>query len=160
MICILYENNSPLFPLMFRACSSNPAKLRLNASASANINDLASLSTPAASAQFRRESSWCFDDKLLIQTLYKVLARVSKVGPIILDIKDVEKLLCRSQRIYVMFQKMLKKLSGSILILGSRNTYPENDYILVDEKISIKVRVVNEELCNLFNLMTNLRFPM
>ncbi|KAL6547785.1 hypothetical protein OROHE_009490 [Orobanche hederae] len=115
---------------------SNPAKLRRNASASANIIDLASLSTPAASAPFRRESSWCFDDKLLIQTLCKVLARVSKVGPIILYIRDVEKLLCRSQRIYVMFQKMLKKLSGSILILGSRITDPENDYRLVDEKIS------------------------
>ncbi|KAK6158349.1 hypothetical protein DH2020_005663 [Rehmannia glutinosa] len=49
---------------------------------------------------------------------------------------DVENLLCRSQRVYILFQKMLKKLSGCILILGSRVVYPENDYREVDEKIS------------------------
>ncbi|KAI3453771.1 hypothetical protein Pfo_010434 [Paulownia fortunei] len=114
----------------------NPAKLRRYASASANINNLASSSTPATSAPLKRASSWCFDDKLFIQTLYKVLAKVSKINPIILYLRDVEKLLCRSQRVYIMFQKMLKKLSGSILILGSRIVDPENDYRLVDEKIS------------------------
>lgn len=31
---------------------------------------------------------------------------------------------------------MLKKLSGSILILGSKIVAPENDYRLVDEKVS------------------------
>ncbi|KAK6130003.1 hypothetical protein DH2020_036252 [Rehmannia glutinosa] len=160
----------------------NPAKLRRNASASSNINNLASTSAPATSeclerknksyavsfsfkpddamlhkivpccpfllpipslilnfnfsAPLKRASSWCFDDKLLIQTLYKVLANVSKTNPIILYLRDVEQFLCRSQRAYVMFQKMLKKLSGAILILGSRIIDPENDYRLVDEKIS------------------------
>ncbi|KAK6129992.1 hypothetical protein DH2020_036274 [Rehmannia glutinosa] len=114
----------------------NPAKLRRNASASSNINNLASTSAPATSAPLKRASSWCFDDKLFIQTLYKVLAKVSKTNPIILYLRDVEQFLCRSQRAYVMFQKMLKKLSGAILILGSRIIDPENDYRLVDEKIS------------------------
>ncbi|KAK6158302.1 hypothetical protein DH2020_005616 [Rehmannia glutinosa] len=116
--------------------SSNPAKLRRNASASANINTLGSTSTPAVSAPLKRTSSWCFDEKLLIQTLYKVLVKVSKICPIVLYLRDVENLLCRSQRVYILFQKMLKKLSGCILILGSRVVYPENDYREVDEKIS------------------------
>ncbi|CAA0838200.1 P-loop containing nucleoside triphosphate hydrolases superfamily protein [Striga hermonthica] len=116
----------------------NPEKLRRNASASANINDLAfpSASTPATSVQLKRESSWSFDEKLFIQTLYKVLAKESKIHPVILYLRDVEKLLGKSQRVYVMFQKMLKRLSGPILILGSRIVGPENDYNLVDEKIS------------------------
>ncbi|KAI3468668.1 hypothetical protein Pfo_025331 [Paulownia fortunei] len=116
--------------------SSNPAKLRRNASASANINSLGSTSTPAISAPLKRTSSWCFDETLLIQTLYKVLVKVSKICPVVLYLRDVENLLCRSQRVYILFQKMLKKLSGSILILGSRIVYPENDYRIVDEKIS------------------------
>ncbi|KAL0408114.1 UNVERIFIED_CONTAM: Spastin [Sesamum radiatum] len=114
---------------------SNPAKLRRNAS-SANINNLASMSAPAISAPVMRTSSWCFDDKLFVQTLYKVLDKVSKISPIILYLRDVDKLLCRSERVYIMFQKMLKRLSGSVLILGSRIVDPENDYRLVDEKIS------------------------
>ncbi|KAL8498604.1 hypothetical protein ACS0TY_021808 [Phlomoides rotata] len=112
-----------------------PAKLRRNASASANINDLTTMSTPAISAPLKYGSSWCFDDKLLIQTVYKVLAKISKRNPVILYLRDVDKLLCKSQRLYTMFQKMLQKLSGSILILGSR-TVSENAYSLVDEKTS------------------------
>lgn len=42
----------------------------------------------------------------------------------------------RSQKLYIMFQKMLKKLSGSVLILGSRIVDQEDDYRSVDEKIS------------------------
>lgn len=66
----------------------------------------------------------------------QVLVKTSKVCPIVLYLRDVEKLLCRSQRAYILFQKMLKKLSGSILILGSRIVGPDNDYRVVDEKIS------------------------
>lgn len=62
--------------------------------------------------------------------------KVSRTSPVVLYLRDVEKQLCRSQRLYILFQKMLKKLSGSILILGSRVVDPENDYRLVDEKIS------------------------
>ncbi|KAK6137356.1 hypothetical protein DH2020_028898 [Rehmannia glutinosa] len=117
--------------------SSNPAKLRRNASASANINTLGSTSTPAVSAPLKRTSSWCFDEKLLIQTLYKVLVKVSKICPIVLYLRDVENLLCRSQRVYILFQKMLKKLSGCILILGSRVVYPENDYRELEEDMKM-----------------------
>ncbi|EYU23405.1 hypothetical protein MIMGU_mgv1a001595mg [Erythranthe guttata] len=112
----------------------NPGTLRRNASASADINNLGA-TTQAISAS-QRTSTWCFDEKLFIQTLYKVLVNVSKTCPIVLYLRDIEKLLCRSQRGYVLFQKMLKRLSGSILILGSRIVQPENDGRELHEKIS------------------------
>ncbi|KAG5070254.1 hypothetical protein JHK85_002631 [Glycine max] len=51
--------------------SSNPPKMRRNASASANISSLASQSNPTNSAPQKHITSWPFDEKLLIQTLYK-----------------------------------------------------------------------------------------
>ncbi|GMY30439.1 nuclear valosin-containing protein-like [Fagus crenata] len=116
--------------------SSYPPKLRRNASASANISSLTLLNTPTNPAPLKRTSSWSFDEKLLIQSLYKVLAFVSKTCPIVLYIRDVDNFLFRSQRIYNLFQKMLKKLSGSVLILGSRLIDPDNDYRDVDERLT------------------------
>lgn len=116
--------------------SPNPGKLRRNASASANIDSLGSTIAPTKSVPLRRTSSWCFDEKLFIQTLYKVLVKTSKVCPVVVYLRDVERILCRSQRSYVLFQKMLKQLTGSVLILGSRTVNPEDDYREVDEKIS------------------------
>ncbi|KAK9277498.1 hypothetical protein L1049_007042 [Liquidambar formosana] len=111
-------------------------KLRRNASASANISNLTSQCAPANPAPLKRTSSWSFDEKLLIQSLYKVLASVSKSSPIVLYMRDVDNLLFRSQRIYNLFQKMLKKLSGSVLILGSRFVDPGNDCREVDERLT------------------------
>ncbi|KAG9132896.1 hypothetical protein Leryth_014838 [Lithospermum erythrorhizon] len=138
----------------------NPQKLRRNVSASANMNSLASnyassnpgehlgnLASPSQvstlhimndtkRSPLKRASSWTFDDKVLMQTLYRVLAKVSKSSPIVLYLRDVERLLCKSERIYVFFQKMLKKLSGSVLILGSRILDQGEDYREVDERLS------------------------
>ncbi|KAF8013357.1 hypothetical protein BT93_I1256 [Corymbia citriodora subsp. variegata] len=114
----------------------NPPKLRRNASASANIINLATQSAPSNPAPLKRTSSLSFDEKLLIQSLYKVLAFVSKSSPIVLYLRDVEKLLSRSRRIYNFFQKMLKKLSGSVLILGSRILDLGNDYGEVDDRLA------------------------
>ncbi|KAI3407270.1 AAA domain-containing protein [Psidium guajava] len=114
----------------------NPLKLRRNASDSANISNLATQFAPSNPAPLKRTSSLSFDEKLLIQSLYKVLAFVSKSSPIVLYLRDVEKLLSRSQRIYNFFQKMLKKLSGSVLILGSRILDPDNDYGEVDDRLA------------------------
>uniref|UniRef100_A0A803PNQ4 AAA+ ATPase domain-containing protein n=1 Tax=Cannabis sativa TaxID=3483 RepID=A0A803PNQ4_CANSA len=111
-------------------------KLRRNASAAANISNIGSYSNQNQVGPLRRESSWCFDEKLLIQSLYRVLASVSKTGPIVLYLRDVEKFLCRSQRIYNLFQKMLNKLTGSVLILGSQVYDPKDEYRELDEKIS------------------------
>lgn len=115
---------------------SNPPNLRRNASSSANIDELASKCTPPNQGPLRRTSSLSFDEKLFVQTLYKVLSFISKNSPIVLYLRDVEKLLCRSQRVYTLFQKMLKKLSGPVLILGSQVVDSEKDYREVDERIT------------------------
>ncbi|XP_049376346.1 uncharacterized protein LOC125841288 [Solanum stenotomum] len=110
--------------------------LRRNSSASANLNDISSYGSSGNLAPLMRNSSWAFDEKLLIQTLYKIIVKVSKTSPMVLYLRDVEKILCRSEKIYVLFQKMLKKLSGAVLILGSRIVDPGNDYREIDERLS------------------------
>ncbi|MED6113165.1 hypothetical protein PIB30_068310 [Stylosanthes scabra] len=131
--------------------SSNPPKLRRNASSSSNISSLAMQSNPTNPAPLKRTTSWSFDEKLLIQSLYKVLVFVSKTYPIVLYLRDVDKLLHRSQRIYNLFQKMLKKLSGPILILGSQVLDSSNDYEEVDDRLNslfpytIEVRPPDDE---------------
>ncbi|EPS71448.1 hypothetical protein M569_03307 [Genlisea aurea] len=111
------------------------AKLRRNASA-ANIYDMGTNSNSSASGSLKRSASWCFDEKLFVKTLYKILMKVSKLCPVVLYLRDVEKLLFRSERLYILFQKMLKRLSGSILILGSRIVSPEDECRIVDENVS------------------------
>ncbi|KNA19930.1 hypothetical protein SOVF_056920 isoform A, partial [Spinacia oleracea] len=114
---------------------SNAPKLRRNASASANINDLPLQGSPTNSAPLKRTSSWSVDEKLLIQSLYKVMVSVSRTYPIILYLRDVDMLLFRSQKLYRLFQKMLQKLSGPVLILGSRITHPDSNDNEIDEML-------------------------
>ncbi|KAG5058621.1 hypothetical protein JHK86_013617 [Glycine max] len=116
--------------------SLNPPTLHRNASSSSNISGLASQTNPTNSVPLKRTTSWSFDEKILIESLHKVLAFVSKTYPIVLYLRDVDRLLYKSQRIYNLFQKMLKKLSGPILILGSRVIDSGNDYEEVDEKLN------------------------
>ncbi|XVF09970.1 hypothetical protein REPUB_Repub07fG0143600 [Reevesia pubescens] len=117
--------------------SSNLPKLRRNASAASDMSSISSNCAPINPASNKRTSSWCFDQKLFLQSLYKVLVSVSETGSIILYLRDVEKLLLQSQRFYNLFQKLLNKLSSSVLILGSRMLDPEDDYQEVDERLSI-----------------------
>ncbi|KAF7810386.1 ribosome biogenesis ATPase RIX7-like isoform X1 [Senna tora] len=116
--------------------SCNPPRLRRNASASANISSLAAQSNPTNSAPLKRTTSWSFDEKVLIQSLYKVLVFVSKTYPIVLYLRDVDKLFYRSQRAYKLFQRMLERLSGPVLILGSRVLDSAHDYREEDEKLA------------------------
>ncbi|KAE8077796.1 hypothetical protein FH972_016325 [Carpinus fangiana] len=116
--------------------SSNPSKLRRNASA---MSDMSSISSQCAStnpAPLKRSSSWCFDEKLFLQSLYKVLVSMSETGSIILYLRDVGQLLLQSQRLYNLFNKFLKKLSGSVLILGSQMLDPEDDCRELDERLT------------------------
>ncbi|KAL8196260.1 hypothetical protein R6Q57_025260 [Mikania cordata] len=114
----------------------NPPRHRRNASVAANMNELASNYAPVNPAPLRRTSSWSFDEKHFVQTLYKVLTNTSKNTPIVLYLRDVEKFLEKSQRINTLFQKMLKKLSGPILILGSQVADLNTNYNIVDESIT------------------------
>ncbi|CAN1264298.1 Uncharacterized AAA domain-containing protein C24B10.10c [Linum perenne] len=115
---------------------SVPPKLRRNASISSDISSTSSQSAANQAASIRRTNNWCFDEKLFMQSLYKVLVTVSERSPIILYIRDVEKLLLQSQRMFVLFDKMLKKISGSVLILGSRTLDQEVDGAELDERLT------------------------
>ncbi|XP_026664860.2 uncharacterized protein LOC103718546 isoform X2 [Phoenix dactylifera] len=117
--------------------ASDIPKLRRNASASADISSLLSQCPPVNPVTLKRTGSWSFDEKLLIQALYKVLLSVSKSDPIVLYVRDVENLLFRSQRMYFLFRKMLKKLTGHVLILGSRVIEMDSDYREVDERLTL-----------------------
>ncbi|XP_010924775.1 uncharacterized protein [Elaeis guineensis] len=116
--------------------NSSMPRLRKNASVSTDMNGLTSQCAPVNPVPLKRTSSWSFDDKVLLQSLYKVLVSVSKSKPIVLYVRDVENLLYRSRRIYSLFQKMLEKLSGPVLILGSRLLESDSDYTDVDGRVS------------------------
>ncbi|CAH8337480.1 unnamed protein product [Eruca vesicaria subsp. sativa] len=107
--------------------SSNPPKLKRNASAASDISSV--------SGSSKRSTNLCFDERLFLQSLYKVLVSVSEANPIIIYLRDVEKLL-QSERFYKLFQKLLSKLSGPVLLLGSRLLEPEDDCQEVGEGIS------------------------
>uniref|UniRef100_F6H6J7 AAA+ ATPase domain-containing protein n=1 Tax=Vitis vinifera TaxID=29760 RepID=F6H6J7_VITVI len=88
-------------------------------------------------AHIKCTSSWAFDEKHLLQSLYKVLVSVSETCSMILYIRDVDKLLLQSDRFYKLFRKMLDKLSGSVLILGSRMLDPDDEDNEMDERVSL-----------------------
>lgn len=116
--------------------SSSPSKLRRHSSALSDLSSITSQCASTNSAPMKRTNSWCFDEKLLLQSLYKVLVSISETGSIILYLRDVDKLLLQSQRLNNFFNKFLNKLSGSVLILGSRMDL-ENGCREVDERLTL-----------------------
>ncbi|KAL0728853.1 hypothetical protein Bca4012_024946 [Brassica carinata] len=86
-------------------------------------------------ASSKRRTNLCFDEELFLQSLYKVLVSVSDKNPLIIYLRDVEKLL-ESERFYQLLQRLLNKLSGPVLILGSRVLESEDDYQEVSEGTS------------------------
>ncbi|KAF9667442.1 hypothetical protein SADUNF_Sadunf15G0023500 [Salix dunnii] len=117
--------------------SSNSPKLRRNASTASDMSSITSHSASITPAPLKHASSWCFDEKLFLQSLYQVLVSVSERSSIILYLRDAEKLLLQSQRMYNLFDKLLKKLSGNVLILGSRMLDQEDECKEVDERIAM-----------------------
>ncbi|KAF8116800.1 hypothetical protein N665_0014s0062 [Sinapis alba] len=111
--------------------SNRLPKHKRNASAAPAI----SISISSVSGCSKRSTNLCFDEKLFLQSLYKVLVSVSATSPIIVYLRDVEKLL-ESERFYKLFQRLLNKLSGPVLILGSRVLEPEDDCQEVTERTS------------------------
>ncbi|GAB2265137.1 hypothetical protein Dimus_000202 [Dionaea muscipula] len=108
-------------------------KHRRNASTSTDMSSLAS----QHSVVNKRASSWCFDEKIFLQALYRVLVSMAENGCIILYIRNVERLLLRSERVYNLFGKLLNKLTGRVLILGSRMVSPEIDNSDADERLAV-----------------------
>ncbi|XP_058184074.1 uncharacterized protein LOC131301704 isoform X2 [Rhododendron vialii] len=117
--------------------ADDPPTHRRHASTASDMSSISSQCSSCNTAPLKRMTSWSFDEKLFLQSLFKVLVAVSETSSIILYIRDVESLLLQSQRLYQLFERMLKKLSGSILILGSRMLDPENDCGEVDERLGL-----------------------
>ncbi|KAF8086226.1 hypothetical protein N665_0631s0001 [Sinapis alba] len=122
--------------------SSNPSKLRRNSSA-ANISNLASSSN---SAPLKRTSSWSFDEKLLIQSLYKVTSldaheideKLSAVFPYNIDIRPPD-----DETHLVSWKSQLERDMNMIQTQDNRNhimeVLSENDLICDDlESISFE----------------------
>ncbi|CAN7006362.1 hypothetical protein IGI04_010030 [Brassica rapa subsp. trilocularis] len=111
--------------------SNRPPNHKRYASAAPDISS----SISSVSGCNKRSTNLCFDEKLFLQSLYKVLVSVSATTPLIVYLRDVEKLL-ESERFYKLFQRLLNKLSGPVLILGSRVLEPEDDCQEVSERTS------------------------
>ncbi|CAI8593930.1 unnamed protein product [Vicia faba] len=116
--------------------SNNLPRLRRNASAASDLSSSSSQSGLLNPGPLRRTSSMCFDERLFVQSLYKVLVSISGTDSVILYIRDVEKLLLKSPRLYNSLQKMIKKISGSVLILGSQILDLEDEIKEIDERIT------------------------
>ncbi|WOG90817.1 hypothetical protein DCAR_0310063 [Daucus carota subsp. sativus] len=115
--------------------SQAPPKHRRNASISSDLSSLSSQSSANPGAS-KRISTLSFDEKVFLQALYKVLVSVSNNRAVVLYIRDVEKLLLQSPRLYNLFDKMLKKLSGPVLLLGSRMLESDDDSSEIDERLT------------------------
>ncbi|KAL8170428.1 hypothetical protein V2J09_022232 [Rumex salicifolius] len=115
---------------------NNTTNHRRNESDSLDMT-MASQLIPPIPASNKRPPAWAFDQKLFLQALHKVLVSVSERCPVILYIRDVEGLFLQSDRLHNMFTKLLKKLTGSILVLGSRILDPYNDYGDFNEKLTL-----------------------
>ncbi|KAK4253994.1 hypothetical protein QN277_009432 [Acacia crassicarpa] len=84
-----------------------------NATGSSNV-------TSKLNDPLKKKSSLCVDEKIFMQSLYKVLVSVSEKSSIILYIRDVDKILLQSEQLYDLFHEMLGQLPGPVLILGSK----------------------------------------
>ncbi|KAH6770916.1 P-loop containing nucleoside triphosphate hydrolases superfamily protein [Perilla frutescens var. hirtella] len=110
---------------------------RRTSSVSSDMSCSSFQSSSSSAAPSKRINSWSFDEKAFMQSLYKVVVSVSETNSIVLYIRDVDRLFLQSSRLYKMFHRMLKKLSGSILVLGSRMLDLNEDSGEVDDGISL-----------------------
>ncbi|CAH8363607.1 unnamed protein product [Eruca vesicaria subsp. sativa] len=120
-----------------RHTSGNDLKSRSSDSSNLPLRHktIASATSSSVTASSKRSTNLCFDEKLFLQSLYKVMVSVSEKNPLIVYLRDVEKLL-ESERFYKLFQILLNKLPGPVLIIGSRVLEPEDDFQEVGEGVS------------------------
>ncbi|XP_042044089.1 uncharacterized protein LOC121789786 [Salvia splendens] len=114
-----------------------PPQHRRASSVSSDMSSISLQSYSSSAAPSKRLNSWSFDEKVFVQSLYKVLVSLSETGSIVLYIRDVDKLFLQSSRLYKMFSRMLKKISGSILVLGSQMLGLTEESRIVDDRISV-----------------------
>ncbi|GLJ38246.1 hypothetical protein SUGI_0778610 [Cryptomeria japonica] len=122
-------------------------KLRRNSASAADLSKLAACQNPGP---LRRTNSWTFNEKVLVQSLYKVIKKVSRTSPVVLYLRDVERLIFRTPRMYNLFCKMFEKLSGAVLVLASR---------MVDQSDTQDCRKIDEKLSLLFPYNIDIKPP-
>ncbi|KAH9625381.1 hypothetical protein KSS87_011452 [Heliosperma pusillum] len=83
-----------------------------------------------------KNTVWSFDEKLFLQALHKVVVSTSDRNPVILYVRDIDRLLLQSDRLYNLFSKLLNRLSGSVLVLGSRMLNSSVEFEEVDERLT------------------------
>ncbi|XP_074319733.1 uncharacterized protein LOC141656659 isoform X2 [Silene latifolia] len=109
----------------------NPAKHRRIASTSTDLSSFSSVSPSSV-----KRAGWSFDEKLFLQALHKVLVSQSDRNPIILYVRDIERLLLQSDRLCNLFGKLITKLSGSVVVLGSRIIDANIEFEEVDDRLT------------------------
>ncbi|KAL1550709.1 hypothetical protein AAHA92_18639 [Salvia divinorum] len=114
-----------------------PLQHRRASSVSSDMSSISLQSYSSSAAPSKRLNNWSFDEKDFMQSLYKVLVSLSETGSIVLYIRDVDRLFLQSSRLHKMFSRMLKKLSGSILVLGSQMLGLTEESRIVDDRISL-----------------------
>uniref|UniRef100_A0A0E0MZF9 AAA+ ATPase domain-containing protein n=1 Tax=Oryza rufipogon TaxID=4529 RepID=A0A0E0MZF9_ORYRU len=80
---------------------------------------------------------WYLPRRTMIPNLLNTLIIVSasEISPVILYIRDVDDLLGSSEKAYCMFQKMLKKLSGRVIVIGSQFLDDDEDREDIEESV-------------------------
>ncbi|KAL3834296.1 hypothetical protein ACJIZ3_009032 [Penstemon smallii] len=131
------QSSGPDASMRITEGATSSLKPRRTSSVCSDMSSISAQSSPSNPASSKRISSWSFDEKVFLQSLYKVLVSISQTSCIILYIRDVDRLFRQSTRLYKLFDKMLKKLSGSILVLGSRMLDFDEDSGEVDENLSL-----------------------
>ncbi|KAL0318061.1 UNVERIFIED_CONTAM: Spastin [Sesamum angustifolium] len=116
---------------------NNSLRHRRTSSVSSDMSSISALSSSSNPALSKRVSSWSFDERAFLQSLIKVLVSVSQTSCVILYIRDVERNFLQSSRIYKLFDKLLKKITGSVLVLGSRILDLDEDSGVVDERLRL-----------------------
>lgn len=74
--------------------------------------------------------------ELILFFILQIITSVSECNPVIIYIRDVNLLLGVSDKAHSMFKKMLSKLSGKVLIIGSHFLESDEDSYYVDEDVS------------------------
>eukprot|EP01018_Ginkgo_biloba_P036822 Gb_28174 [translate_table: standard] len=120
--------------------TSNLQNSRSSSASEPDLTRLASATTNSANqTSLKRANSWAFDDKLLVRALHKVLVSVSRTSPVVLYLRNAERLMFRGPQTYSLFCKMIKQLSGPIVILGSRmlDSSDKHNHGEIDEKMAL-----------------------
>ncbi|KAK4777298.1 hypothetical protein SAY87_017485 [Trapa incisa] len=138
-VALSRQSNSTDAKLRSTEESSDSPKHRCNTSAMSGSSISSDFNTvsPVHSGSFsKRAIRWSFDEKLFLQSLFKVLASVSETSSVILYLRDAERLVLQSERFYRLLNRMIQRLPRSVLVLASRKLNNGDGCAQVDEVLT------------------------